>query len=212
MEKLLERSRDLFLKYGIRNITMDKLSADLGISKKTLYRTIPNKSALIEKIVSSFLEEQKLEIQAVKPNTKNAIEEMHLMAEKAIIHIRRMLPNVTFELQKYYPESWQLVENHHTGFLQEVIKENLKRGISEGLYRSDLNLDIIPIFYASKIAVVVDSSLYQQYGYGQDTVFRVFLILSPPHYFSKQREFSMIKIMFRLVQCVSYSVLSTLLF
>lgn len=176
MEKLLERSRDLFLKYGIRNITMDKLSADLGISKKTLYRTIPNKSALIEKIVSSFLEEQKLEIQAVKPNTKNAIEEMHLMAEKAIVHIRRMLPNVTFELQKYYPESWQLIENHNIGFLQEVIKENLKRGISEGLYRSDLNLDIIPIFYASKIAVVVDSSLYQQYGYRQDTVFKEFVL------------------------------------
>ena len=42
--EITERSRDLFLKYGIRNITMDKLSADLGISKKTLYRTIPKKT------------------------------------------------------------------------------------------------------------------------------------------------------------------------
>ena len=125
MEKLLERSRDLFLKYGIRNITMDKLSADLGISKKTLYRTIPNKSALIEKIVSLFLEEQKLEIQAVKPNTKNAIEEMHLMAEKAIVHIRRMLPNVTFELQKYYVLFHPILVLHTGNFLRFQCKKQI---------------------------------------------------------------------------------------
>lgn len=176
MEKLLERSRDLFLKFGIRNITMDKISAELGISKKTLYQTIPNKSSLIEKIICAFLEEQRAEIQEIKPNTNNAIEEMHQMAEKAVAHIRKMPPNITFELQKYYPESWQLIENHHTGFLLEIIKENLRRGIAEGLYRSDLNLDIIPILYASKTAVVVDSTLFQEYGYKQDEVFKEFVL------------------------------------
>ena len=60
MQNIINKARELFMRYGIRNITMDKLSGELGISKKTLYQKIPNKSQLIQRIIKTFVEEQKL--------------------------------------------------------------------------------------------------------------------------------------------------------
>lgn len=176
MNKLLERSRELFLRYGIRNITMDKLSADLGISKKTLYQTIPNKSFLIEQIIKAFIKEQQEEIQLISINTENAVEEMYQMTTMAIKHIRMLPPNLTYELQKYYPECWSHVEKHHKGFLLEVIKQNLKRGQEEQIYRAEFNTDLVSILYASKIDVVVKESGYQTMGYSQEDIFKEFIL------------------------------------
>ncbi|MEM1220215.1 MAG: helix-turn-helix domain-containing protein, partial [Bacteroidota bacterium] len=44
---ILSRSKRLFLRYGIRSVTMDDISKEMGISKKTLYQYVDNKADLI---------------------------------------------------------------------------------------------------------------------------------------------------------------------
>ena len=176
MQNIINKARELFMRYGIRNITMDKLSGELGISKKTLYQKIPNKSQLIQRIIKTFVEEQKVEISGIKENADHAIEEMHLIAEKAIEQIRRVPPSVPFELKKYFPESWSIMEDYHSGFVLETIKDNLIRGIQEGLYRDDLNIDIIPVLYASKIPVIVDGEFFQDTKLSQEDIFKEFVL------------------------------------
>ena len=54
-DRILNTARDLFFKYGLRNVTMDDISSEVGISKKTLYQTYENKKDIVNTITTKFL-------------------------------------------------------------------------------------------------------------------------------------------------------------
>ena len=52
----------LFMKYGIRAITMDRISDELGISKRTIYELFRDKDDLIYQAIRHFASEKKKDI------------------------------------------------------------------------------------------------------------------------------------------------------
>ena len=48
---LFERVYEMYNKFGIKSITMDDVSRELGISKKTLYQYVKDKSELVEQVM-----------------------------------------------------------------------------------------------------------------------------------------------------------------
>ncbi len=46
-ENILDKSADLFLNYGFKSVTMDDIANALGISKKTIYQHLENKTKLV---------------------------------------------------------------------------------------------------------------------------------------------------------------------
>jgi AcrR family transcriptional regulator len=57
--QLLNQVEGLFMKYGIKSITMDDVAADLGISKKTLYQWFSSKDDLVFKVLSHHIAREK---------------------------------------------------------------------------------------------------------------------------------------------------------
>ena len=51
LEKILVKVSGMYRKYGIKSVTMDDVAHELGISKKTLYQYVKDKSDLVEKVV-----------------------------------------------------------------------------------------------------------------------------------------------------------------
>lgn len=45
-QTILKKASELFIKYGFKNVTMDEIANDLGISKKTIYVYYENKSEI----------------------------------------------------------------------------------------------------------------------------------------------------------------------
>ena len=73
---ILQRVRSLYRKYGIRSVTMDDVSRELGISKKTLYQYVHDKDELVNKVVELELTSQQNHfIESCRENL-NAIEEI----------------------------------------------------------------------------------------------------------------------------------------
>ncbi|MCB9225953.1 MAG: helix-turn-helix transcriptional regulator [Chitinophagales bacterium] len=60
--EIINKATELFFQYGVRSVTMDDLSKDLGISKKTLYQFVQNKSDLVKKALENFMKTQRVEI------------------------------------------------------------------------------------------------------------------------------------------------------
>ena len=57
-ETLIRSARELFLKYGIKSVSMDDIARLLGISKKTIYNIVDNKSELVEEVIKDFIQEE----------------------------------------------------------------------------------------------------------------------------------------------------------
>jgi len=127
--RILNNARDLFFRYGLKNVTMDEIAADLGMSKKTLYEFYPNKKEIINRITENFLNDQNDAHQQVSAKSKDAVDEL-IQLMGLINHIFENLDvRVIYDMQRYYPEAWNIFLKHKEDFIMRDITLNLKRGI-----------------------------------------------------------------------------------
>ncbi len=159
-EEILAKAEQLFKKYGIKSVTMDDLARELGISKKTLYQHVPNKAALIQTILENYTCTEKEALKAIRDHARDAIEEMLHIAAFIVDMLRGMSDTALYDLQKYYRQSWEMVQKLHREHVYEVIRNNLQRGQREGLYRTDIDPAIIARLYVGKSFVVVDDGFF----------------------------------------------------
>ena len=160
LKSILERVRALYMKYGIKSITMDDVARELSISKKTLYQYVCDKNELVAKVFEMETDIKECTIKTLESGGANAIEEM-IMVNK---HVNKMLkehnPSTEYDLKKYYPELYRKFYETRRGKIFEWIKSNIKRGKTEGLYRDDVNEELIAKLVVIQNEGIVDTELF----------------------------------------------------
>ncbi|MEN8137936.1 MAG: TetR/AcrR family transcriptional regulator [Bacteroidota bacterium] len=143
LNRIIEISKGIFIKYGVKSITMDDISKQLGISKKTLYTVIKDKHDLIEK-TSFAISDQILEtINDLLKKKLDPITEL-LEIEKIVCDIVTGIDRSSiYQFQKFYPDIHKKLHDRQKEAIINMIKDNLRRGINDGLYRGDLNINFI---------------------------------------------------------------------
>lgn len=137
----------MFTRYGIKNLSMDEIARELGISKKTLYQYFSDKSDLVSKVVDRSLEETECGINKDGKLGKTAIDVLLNVSRYLINRFSQVNPMLNFELRKYYPEAAEKIRKHRYEHVLSRIEQNLNRGIAEGWYRKELNVRIIAFYY-----------------------------------------------------------------
>lgn len=170
-DKLFLSAFDLFMKYGIKSVSMDDICRKLGISKKTIYTLISNKQDLVEKIIRLHLKHDEEQINKIVNTAENAIDAMSGIGRHVLQFLRAMKPSLIYDLQKYYPDLWQIIEEQHYGFIYETIKTNLGRGQKEGLYIDTLDCDIIAKLYVEKTHCIADEEHFPSSTYTRPRLF-----------------------------------------
>lgn len=142
-EKILLQAKNLFMQYGTRSVSMDDIARNLGISKKTIYQYFEDKNSIVEKLHSYMIELDKKMIEHIHNHSKDAVEEVLKITQLKIQEIKQIKPVFIYDLKKYHQNVWDSHHNHHNLYVKTAILENLNRGIKEGLYHQDFNMEII---------------------------------------------------------------------
>ncbi|OGS73843.1 MAG: hypothetical protein A3F91_13680 [Flavobacteria bacterium RIFCSPLOWO2_12_FULL_35_11] len=159
-EIILKKAGEIFLKYGFKSITMDDIANDLGISKKTIYKFYKNKVELVDEAVCYFHEDLHKTITNICGVGYNAIQENFEIKKIFKEMFKNSDDSPMYQLEKYYPKTYKKIIANELSVFKECITNNLEKGIKEGLYREDLNLELMTKFYFSLMMSVHDSSLY----------------------------------------------------
>jgi AcrR family transcriptional regulator len=174
-QALLEQLNQLFMQHGLRKVTMDFAAAELGVSKKTLYKYFSNRPDMVSKTLHWHIEQESCQLVEIKAEAENAIDEMLKVATHVNEQLALLNPNAVLEARQYYPEAWEFMENYHREHLRETIESNLKAGIREGLYRQDLNPEIIARLYVGRMDVFFDPEYFPANQFRITEVYREFM-------------------------------------
>jgi len=150
LKNILIRVRELYNKYGIKSITMDDVARELGISKKTLYQFVSDKDDLVGKFIDNEIEIRQEEICRCFKSELNAIEELFEISLFMNKMIRDQNPATEYDLKKYYPHHFQKIVKIRREKMFNYILLNLQKGKEEGLYRKEMNEEVIAKFYLSR--------------------------------------------------------------
>lgn len=163
--EIIEKSADMFLRHGIKSVTMDDLAKGLGVSKKTIYKYFDDKDDLITKIVKTKTSKDRLVCDHARVESKNAIDALFKISEFVSNMLSNVHSSVFFDLQKYHRDAWEVMEQHKHYFVKSQIKQNIERGQKEGLYRSSINPEVISSVYISTM-----DGLFDGFTFDTDTL------------------------------------------
>lgn len=159
-ERILVKAHELFNRYGIRSVSMDDIAAQLGMSKKTLYLYYADKNELVNAVFDGVLQSNRAMCMESKKMGENAIHEVFLSFDMVQEMLANMNPSVIFDMQKYHPSAFKKFQEFRHTFLFKQIKNNLERGIEEGLYRPEIDTDILARFRINSLLLSFDSEAF----------------------------------------------------
>ena len=148
MDDLLKNISTLFKKYGVKSITMDDIAREFGISKKTLYKHFENKTDVVYKVAHFEFDKEREELEKLCQEHKHVIDQLYAIS-KFIIEVNlKLTPSLTYSVDKYYHKIWEELMDKREKHILNIITNNFNIGIKQGIYRKDVDMNIIQHFYA----------------------------------------------------------------
>ena len=159
-DKILEAAFGLFCRNGIKSVSMDDIAQHLGVSKKTIYKWFANKDEMVYAATQRYLLGMEENCECIISRTDNAIHELLKIMEMNKDIFSKIHPSIFYDLQKYHPETWQLWQNHKNNFILQKIMENMNKGIAEGLFRKDFDIEVLSRLRLAQIDIAFNPQIF----------------------------------------------------
>jgi AcrR family transcriptional regulator len=171
-ERIQGKAHEMFMRYGIRSVSMDDIALQLGMSKKTLYQYFADKDEMVDAVLNDEVSKGQQDCIGCFQESKDAVEEIMLTMELIAEQFRNMNPMVLYDLQKFHFASFQKFLKYKNEFLLEVVRKNMERGIKEELFRPEINVDILSRFRLETIMMTFNMDVFPPNKYDLGNVTR----------------------------------------
>lgn len=149
--KIIAKATDMFLKLGFKSVTMDDIASEMCMSKKTIYKYFSNKEVLIEEGTEMIKQKIHSLMDEVISKNFNAIKENFEIRKMFKEMFQAVDHSPAFQLKKHYPEIYEKMMQDEIKECESVFTQNVQKGIAEGLYRADTDVEIAVRFYYTLI-------------------------------------------------------------
>lgn len=142
-QRIIEEASVLFARSGVKSTTMDDIARHMGISKRTIYENFKDKETLLVACIGAFYRENRIFSERVFEKSENVIVAVTTLLKKGAEQAQQQQFVMINDIRKYYPQVYkEHLVIHHANKYQEMASL-IERGITEGVFRDDLNPEII---------------------------------------------------------------------
>jgi TetR/AcrR family transcriptional regulator, cholesterol catabolism regulator len=175
LKTILHNIRELSIRRGIKNLTIEEICRELKIPVQTLYDHVNNETELVIMILD--LERKNLQeiFEKYPYNGENAIDLLLSVGREISEQFKDITLTISLDLQRFFPE----IYHHHlelrTQYIFNKIKNNLEHGIRQGNYRSDLSTELLSRLYISRLIDLQNPLLFPPEDFSFIIIFDVMI-------------------------------------
>jgi AcrR family transcriptional regulator len=158
------------MQYGLKSVTMDDIARKSGVSKKTIYQFFKDKNDIIKSAIKDHFEEHKQNILEATNSTKTATEALIELSSCMKRQVETINPAVLYDLQKYYPKSYQKVVEFKQDFMLDLVINMLNKGIADGSFRKEINVEILAILRIEQVQFAFNPTVFPRDKFDFKTV------------------------------------------
>lgn len=171
LRPLLETIRRKAFDMGVRNLSIEKLKKYPDIQWDILKKYIHSNEELVEKTLE--LEREKFDIIFLEYDFEgmNAIDILMIVSKEMAEKFSELSPSITHELKDLFPEIYHNHFEKRIQFISDKIRINLTKGINQGMYRSDLSIELIARLYISRLIDLHNPDFFPPEAFSFATLF-----------------------------------------
>lgn len=155
-DRIIQQAGELFVKHGIKRISMDEIASKLGISKRTIYQNFEDKEDLLLQYIRHI---EMMKGEYIKDFSTNEQTVVHVFLRTIEMHKEIDFFNVQFldDVKKYYPKAKQeLIDQQKRGIV--FVKQFLEEGMKQGVVRKDLNIEVASFLLQDSNRTFIDAT------------------------------------------------------
>jgi TetR/AcrR family transcriptional regulator, cholesterol catabolism regulator len=175
-EKIIERAIALFLRSGIRAITMDDISREAGVSKRTIYENFKDKDDLLRNCMVVMDAEFSKEHEAVVQRSENIIQMVFGMMKLGVKAFNMINPLFFDDLKRYHIRIWKEVYKISAEKQRTQTLTILRKGINQGIFRKEIDLEIVTILLMEQLRIMPDKTIFPHDKFSQSIIFENVII------------------------------------
>ena len=175
-ERILAQAADMFIKSGIRAITMDDISRETGVSKRTIYENFKDKDDLLRSCLMYMDAIHEKETDELISSSDSTIDIVFSILKHGIKAINMINPMFFVDLKKYHYKIWK--ETYVINYEKQLSRSYmmLKKGINEGLFRKETDIEIVAKLLHEQIRIMSDEQVFPSDKYPKARVFEHMMI------------------------------------
>lgn len=169
-ERISAKAEELFMQFGIRSVSMDDIAHSLGMSKKTLYQYYTDKDELVYAMIESHIRDMQHDCESCREQANDAIHEIFITMERIVDELSNMNPMVLYDLEKFHHKAFQHFKEHKDKYLVKIVRNNIEWGISQGLYREEVNVDVMSKYRLESMMIPFNVAVFPPGKYNLATI------------------------------------------
>ncbi|MBK7479816.1 MAG: TetR/AcrR family transcriptional regulator [Bacteroidales bacterium] len=175
-KRIIQNCSELFYKYGIKSISVDDISFNVGISKKTFYEYFETKNDVVKAIAIEFINKSRLLNKDIIEEKKDVFYKLMKIYKKMLSQFNTCNPSFIYDIKKFYPEVYELFIEFRDKELDYMITTLIKQGKEEGLFRENIDEKIIYKLHLNRINSIIEGSLLPEKTIADPVFFEFILI------------------------------------
>jgi len=171
-ERIINEAFELFMKFGIRSVTMDQIAGHLGISKRTLYENFRDKNELLARGIEHFRGIKQTEAMEIIKKSDNVIESLYYIGKHGEEMRKRVNPLFFEDIRKYHPEIHSRISDRSRNKQYSIMLTMIRKGINDGVFKKGLNPEIVNEFWHEVMNIFMNEEIFPRNLYGQQELLK----------------------------------------
>jgi AcrR family transcriptional regulator len=157
---------------GVKDLTEHKLMRDYNVPEEEFHQSFTDKEDFLRQAVELFLEEQKEVQLALLNEADHSIAKLMQVIKHHVSQLQKINPDFFIQIQYLYPRIWTLYLRHAQMHSYYLFYDLLNKGIQQGLFRPDLNIEVVTKVLLEQINILLNHALFPPHRYNMAEVFR----------------------------------------
>lgn len=175
-EKITEQATEMFVHSGIRAITMDDISREAGVSKRTIYENFHDKDDLLRHCLLHLDGLYSREHEEVIAKADNIVQMVFGLMKLGIRVFNQINPLFFEDLRRYHTKVWKEIYKVRREKQKAQTLTILRKGINQGVFRKDIHLEIVTILLIEQLKIMPDKTIFPADKFSQSVVFENVII------------------------------------
>jgi AcrR family transcriptional regulator len=170
--RIVAGARRHFLARGFRNVTMDDLARELGMSKKTLYAHFPSKTALLKAVISEKLASVDADLERITSRPSDDFAgRLHEMLACMREHTDELKAPFVRDVGRHAPQLFALVLTRRRKIIQRHFGKLLGEGRGAAIIRRDIPVELLTEMLVGATESIINPRTLAEFGLTPQTGF-----------------------------------------
>ncbi|MCB0556835.1 MAG: TetR/AcrR family transcriptional regulator [Phaeodactylibacter sp.] len=159
-ELIIETATGLFIKCGVKTVTIDRIVKELHTSKRSIYNHFKDKESLLKACLAVYHAKVKQENEEIIESSENAIEAMGYLHQKIVGRAQHVNPNFFSDIINYYPGLLHESYRNTGNFAHHQLVLLAEWGIKDGIFQEDMDVEVVGKTVLSLLKLLKDNDMF----------------------------------------------------